>query len=178
MNFKNYVILHSCKIGINIFNILFTSFSSINISKEVPNNLECVPLDKWLIMRNQVKKIYIKTNENITKLKVIIMFFSIITYYYYYFILIIISSIYFMFYAQNSSRQSLFKMQKDFNDNIFSTYNLKIFFKIDYLNIYLYVVKPRTEMTEILQDGFVIDIESINTDLENLPRATARQISV
>ena len=179
MNFNDCVILHSCNISINIFNVLLTSFSSINISKELPDNLECIPLNEWLNMRNQVKIIYIKTNENITKLKIILILFLPIAYYYYYFFLIIILNIYFIFNTQNKSRENLLKIQRIFNNTVFREYNVKIFFKINYLNIYLYVVKPRIEMTEVIQDG-VIDIGSIDVDadVENLPRAIATEIVV
>ena len=177
MNFNDYVILYSCKIGINIFNVLFTSFSSINISKEVPDNLECIPLNEWRNMRNHVKIIYTKTNDNITKLKIILIIFLPIAYYYHYFFLLIILNIYFIFNTQNKSRKNLFKIQKIFNDTVFRDYNIKIFFKIDYLNIYLYVVKPRIGMTEVIQDG-VVDYESLDVNIENLPRATVAEIVV
>ena len=77
-----------------------------------------------------------------------------------------------MFYSQQVSRKRLYKLQNFFNTSLFIPNDLKLYIKIDYLNIYLYILKPRLVMTEVLQDGILIQDESKITDVENLPTAT------
>ena len=176
MNENNHLIVYVSKLGTNVLNPIFCSCNSINIEERPPENLEIIPISKWITMRSQIKKIYKDTKNNMALLKITFIFFAILTYYHYLVFLVLVMNVYFIFYSRNISRKLFKELQESLNNTIFNLYDLHIFFKRDFSKMYLYIVKPRIVMTDVLQDGIIIDDEITITEQDNLPTATAIQV--